>query len=401
MAIPTLGAMIAAIGSPAEWVAVATSKLYWDDVNGRLGVGVSAPGGKLEVAHAAASVLSYLTLYSDGTTDSAYLSMRRSNSDTLGTLTATVNGQILGTLDFEGVVSGGTWRTSSYIRAIQLGAAGASHINSRIGFFTGTDSASATENLTILGSGDVGIGTTEPAYSVDVAAATAVIRLDSTTGTNAAYYRCHNTGGDFYFGRERSTTGGLLSGDTAYAGVLAVAGTYPLQFGVNNALVMQLTSGGNVGIGVDPYSVRFRVKSPSTTAGEFAVWAENSSNTRLFSVDNAGTGYILTNPWTYSDRKNKENIISITDYATDKIKLLKPTKFDLKGDGPKNNLGFMADEVQSIIPEAVAINEFGEPGELMINTSHIIPYVVKSVQEIIDRLEKLDKKSFADPNTWK
>src|SRR5512137_2357829 len=31
MAIPTLGAMIAAIGSPAEWSAVAVADLMWDD----------------------------------------------------------------------------------------------------------------------------------------------------------------------------------------------------------------------------------------------------------------------------------------------------------------------------------------------------------------------------------
>ena len=38
MAIPTLGTMIAAVGSPAEWGPVSTSKIYWDDVNGSLGV---------------------------------------------------------------------------------------------------------------------------------------------------------------------------------------------------------------------------------------------------------------------------------------------------------------------------------------------------------------------------
>ena len=50
MAIPTLGAMIAAMGSPAEWGAVATTKLYWDDANGRLGIGTTAPVAGLSVA---------------------------------------------------------------------------------------------------------------------------------------------------------------------------------------------------------------------------------------------------------------------------------------------------------------------------------------------------------------
>jgi len=39
MAAPTTGAMIAAIAS--EWGAIDTAKLYWDNTNGRLGIGVT------------------------------------------------------------------------------------------------------------------------------------------------------------------------------------------------------------------------------------------------------------------------------------------------------------------------------------------------------------------------
>lgn len=46
---PTLGQMLAAIGSPAEWGAVATTKLVWDDTNKRLGIGVQSPGHSLDV----------------------------------------------------------------------------------------------------------------------------------------------------------------------------------------------------------------------------------------------------------------------------------------------------------------------------------------------------------------
>jgi len=49
MAIPTLGAMIAAMGSPAEWGAVDTAKLYWDNTNFRLGIGSSGPTSPLMV----------------------------------------------------------------------------------------------------------------------------------------------------------------------------------------------------------------------------------------------------------------------------------------------------------------------------------------------------------------
>jgi hypothetical protein len=55
MAIPTLGAMIAAMGSPAEWGAVATTKLYWDDTNTRLGIGAASPTFPLTVSKLSAS----------------------------------------------------------------------------------------------------------------------------------------------------------------------------------------------------------------------------------------------------------------------------------------------------------------------------------------------------------
>jgi hypothetical protein len=50
MAEPTLGSMLAAMGSPIEYQAVNISKLYWDDANGSLGIGVSTPLATLQVA---------------------------------------------------------------------------------------------------------------------------------------------------------------------------------------------------------------------------------------------------------------------------------------------------------------------------------------------------------------
>jgi len=50
MATPTLGAMIAAMGSPAEWGAISTSLLYWDNATGRLGIGTASLTVKLHVA---------------------------------------------------------------------------------------------------------------------------------------------------------------------------------------------------------------------------------------------------------------------------------------------------------------------------------------------------------------
>jgi len=63
--------MLAAIGSPAEWGAVATAKLFWDDTNGRLGIG-GTPGYRLDVidtaaANGAAKRMFRLTVGADAT----------------------------------------------------------------------------------------------------------------------------------------------------------------------------------------------------------------------------------------------------------------------------------------------------------------------------------------------
>ncbi|QQG42382.1 MAG: DUF5011 domain-containing protein [Candidatus Giovannonibacteria bacterium] len=138
------------------------------------------------------------------------------------------------------------------------------------GFFGGAITATSTLNvtglltfgnasgtqLTTTGStylatsgGNVGIGTTNPTLPLDIQSETGRMKITSTTGTNYAYIDIINTGGTFELGKNWSTTGGLLTGASAYASVLQSTGTYPIQFAINDAIVMTLLSGGNVGIG--------------------------------------------------------------------------------------------------------------------------------------------------------
>ena len=74
---------------------------------------------------------------------------------------------------------------------------------------------------------------------------------------------------------------------------------------------------------------------------------------------------------------------------------LRPVSYEFKGKGQDKNrksnrdIGFLAQELQEIVPEAVVTNEHGE---MLINYNAVIPLLVSSVQELTARVEELEKE---------
>ena len=66
--------------------------------------------------------------------------------------------------------------------------------------------------------GSVGIGTTNPIYTLHVKAAEGIVRTDSTTGTNRSGFQMANTGGTgFIMATSSAGNGVLTTGGLAYA----------------------------------------------------------------------------------------------------------------------------------------------------------------------------------------
>ena len=134
--------------------------------------------------------------------------------------------------------------------------------------------------------------------------------------------------------------------------------------------------------------------------------AQNASLSTKMTITNAGSigAPSGTNIYNASDIRLKRNIETITD-GLSKVSALRPVKFNwIEGfeltEENKDMLGFIAQEVQNIIPEAV--ENFGNnnitvgdtviENSLRVNEKFIIPVLVKAIQELSAKVTALENK---------
>ena len=109
------------------------------------------------------------------------------------------------------------------------------------------------------------------------------------------------------------------------------------------------------------------------------------------SNNNSSTTYA-----TSSDYRLKENEVAISD-GTERIKQLKPYKFNWKNRPNTIVDGFFAHEVQDIVEDCVigqkdAVNENGDPDYQMMDHSKLVPLLVAALQEEISKRESLETR---------
>ena len=92
---------------------------------------------------------------------------------------------------------------------------------------------------------------------------------------------------------------------------------------------------------------------------------------------------------TASDRKLKENIEPTPVQALDKITALNLVAFDYIKDKTHEEIGLIAQEVLNIIPSSVEKYE-DEDNHLTINYSKFVPYLIKAIQELNQKVERLE-----------
>jgi hypothetical protein len=280
----------------------------------------------------------------------------------------------------------------------------------------------ASVHMTILSSGNVGIQNTSPGALLDVGATI----HPNTTGIDVTGVNCiglntadnHNwlpyTDGNNYYSADNHTFRGGTNNGPNY---------------------MVINSSGNVGIGntapqttlhtgptttiTNVFTARFAASNFFASGGNSMFYVpDTAANIMMFGSNQFGTNQIefyhknpgtsqayvgristsgsATSYVTSSDYRLKENIIPLSD-SISRINQLKPSRFNFIEEPGKVVDGFIAHEVQDIVPEAIVgeKDEVDEEGGIIpqgIDQAKLVPLLVAAVQELEARVKELENK---------
>ena len=300
--------------------------------------------------------------------------------------------------------------------------------------------------VTINSLEQVGIGTTTPSHKLDVnSGATNQVALFESTDETAYIELADNTGSvqfiTYSSGDLRIATGGAgagsvgtsalfidqsqnvgigddtpsfkldVNGTGRFVGDLTlddevlhnISGTQTRQpgyfAGTYGAEIEQTAQGSTIHIG--------RSDGNCMNVGADATAAGTDVNVVYFRDTGAGSpvanevGKIIidttsTNYETSSDYRLKENEVDITD-GIDRLKELKPYRFNFTRNPSKVVDGFFAHEVSPVVPESISgekdqVDDEGNPVYQGIDQSKLVPLLTAALQEAVAKIEALEAR---------
>lgn len=167
--------------------------------------------------------------------------------------------------------------------------------------------------------------------------------------------------------RMRITSSGLVAIGTTFA------------FDGNNATLA-------VGAGFPRTPIEVQQNSTST---HYAITFRNA-NGLVGDISTSGSATSFNTP---SDYRLKENVNAVTDGIA-RLQQLKPSRFNFIADPDTTVDGFIAHEVQQVVPEAItgekdAVDDEGNPIYQGIDQSKLVPLLAAALQEAIGEIESL------------
>ena len=346
------------------------------DSSGRLGIGTSSPGQKLDVADGDISIT------------------KNTGGDAAG-----VTSQSL----YIKTQSGNLARLYS----ISSGSGGPSSFGGDLYIQTKTDNGNLADRVVINRLGSVGIGTTAPSE---------LLSINSSTSNAAVSIR---TGGASFnsvvkFNADDTNYAGIGLENTALVMRCSNSSTPTERMRINSGGGVYVNSASAPALGTELFGVAAN-SSGLTTAAAFAnnvntaptLFIANSSNTtntyhvRFASGSGGNTrGEIYYNGSqlvyaTSSDYRLKENVEPLAR-GVDLIKQLRPVSYRWI-ESQQEDIGFIAHEVQEVFPNAVggekdAVDEDGKILPQTYDPSKLVPLLTAALQEAIAKIETLEAK---------
>jgi len=302
-----------------------------------------------------------------------------------------------------------------------------------------------TERMRIRSDGNVGINT-DPSCKLDVnSGATNQVALFESTDATAYIELADNTGSAQLItpsnGALRIATGGAGAGSVGTSGLFIDQSqnvgigddtpSYKLDVNGTGRFVGQLTLDDEVlhnisgtqtrqpGYFAGTYGLEIEQAAQGSTIhvgrsngncmniGADATAAGTDVNVVYFRDTGSGSpvatevGKIIidttsTNYETSSDYRLKENEVDITD-GIDRLKELKPYRFNFTRNPSKVVDGFFAHEVSPVVPESISgekdqVDDEGNPVYQGIDQSKLVPLLTAALQEAVAKIEALEAR---------
>jgi hypothetical protein len=320
---------------------------------------------------------------------------------------------------------------SSTGQTIQLGtlayaAVFGNQANNAVQFTT-----NGTARVTILGSGNVGIGTPTPNSILEVKGSSPFIRVTDTAITSEHGLIFDATGGfvrggltlnystaelrlhvgvatntyfqTFYTNgveRARITSGGFFKASNT--------GTYASSTGTFHEL-MNSATGNNIvylyNTAASPYGpyVRFSGATPNNGSNYYFYCDDSSNAARFIVYSNGGISNYQANNTNLSDERTKKEIAPLESYW-DKFKAIEIVKFKYKDQTHDDfNIGVIAQQVEKVAPEFVDVDGWDnktEGNEVVsqeepiksIYTADLHHATIKVLQEAMEKIESMQKE---------
>jgi hypothetical protein len=253
-------------------------------------------------------------------------------------------------------------------------------------FSTGNSSA-ASERMRITPAGRVGMGRPDPSHPLDVVGSINVDSYASNVGTISNSLVFANSGEGI--GSKRNA-GGNQAG---------------LDFYTASANRMSITNAGNVGIGTTGPGAKLDITDAGTTTSAIIVpRAGNFTGTNVNGMIRYNTSSTLfefyqngawVNYTAVSDGRLKTNVVPVTE-ALGIVNQLNPVFYDWDRSHPKasgfedkHQVGFIAQEVEKVLPEVV---NKGEDSYRSLEYGKIVSVVVAAVKELYSKVLGIDRE---------